>query len=141
MKKSLCFFLFLVILALAIPFSASAATEEPPIESIKAVLETMFEDVYYAKIDCNETGVIIRTSDEGIGTGVLAVEFGLADYEVWADLRTVTVDFANSIYFFLKECGIKDPNLLYVIVDDWTQDTIFLAIYNGKIVYDYLPNK
>lgn len=131
----------LCVVVLLVPSISSAEPNVNHIDTIKALLESLVEDYYYSKVECNESGFIIQIAHEGLSWGMLSVSAGLTDYEVWARCKESIIAFTNSTAELIKSCGIDEPNLLIVLLDDLTLETTYLAVYNGIVIYDYLPEQ
>ena len=130
-----------VALLLCVSSFASAESSQQMIDAMKKTIETLVDDYYYYKVECNVSGVIVKIAHEGLSFGVLSIGAGLSDSEVWEKARASSLEFANSLFAFIKVFHFTEPNCLFMLVDDLNMDTTYLSIYNGTIIYDYLPEK
>lgn len=132
--------LLLVLSCLFAPATLADSTTDLH-SSIRGLLSNAMKDHYYYKIEGNESGYVIRIADEGIAAAVLSTAIGLSPREDWQAYSNSIINWANSISNFIKECGVENPNLLFILVDDWQMEETLLAIYNGTVIFDYAPAK
>lgn len=130
----LCIVLFFVLCAVPL-----ASAETTTLDTFKALLETTLASHSYYDVELNESGVVIRVAQDGLANAALCITYGLQDYSDWESFRNVTVDYANSIYELIQVADLTATNCLYMLIDDISMDTTLLAIYNGQVIYDYLP--
>ena len=144
MKKTFSFLVVFVFLLFPIQTFAESS-EFDQFETIKKLIEMICEnsDNGDIQVTCNESGFIIRQSMKEV-TDLLWAAHIVNNSDIlstWKEGRENLLSFYNSIYEFIETCGIANPNLLYMFTDPTEPDagdTIFLAIYNGEVIYDML---
>lgn len=140
MKKCICFFLlFALVCSFATNASADNSTDFHG--TIRKLLERALVDNSYYKIEGNDSGYYICVSQNGIMDATAAVMVGVKSHDSWQQYINVAVDYANSIQNFLEVAGVKNPNLLFVVVDDYGLNIPLLIICNGNVIYDYVTVK
>lgn len=137
MKKLLIWVFVLLTFTTLFSASAFAENESANMETIKSIVARPLEEFYYHKIEGNETGFIIQIAEEGLSLGAVSVLYGFTDRSEWEDYVNVTLDYANSISDLLIALGIENPNVLFIVLDDLELKSTLLAIYNGKVIYDF----
>lgn len=137
MKKFLRFVSLLLIITTLFSSTALAQSNTDTFSTTKALLEKILEQNYYYKLEGNESGFVIHISEEGIANACVSLMYGLNDRESWNSYVNSTIDYANSISDFLITCGIENPNLLFIVLDDLKFNSTILAIYNGNVIYDF----
>ena len=139
MKRTLCIIALLV--SLLLPFHASAETTSEKIEACKMLLEMTLVPNDYATydIECDNSGFTIYDNVEGLFFGCVSYAAGLSDAEKWESYVASTVDYAESIRNLIHEITEENLSLLYVMVDTSWRNSPFLVIYNGTVIYDFMP--
>ena len=137
MKKLFCFVSVLLLLTGLFSPPAFATNETVDLSTIKSLLVSLLEQQYYYSLEGNESGFIVKISEEGIAKRAVSVLYGAIDRKEWKNKVSLVVDYANSISNFLSACGIENPNLLLIVLDDIEYKTTILAIYNGAVIYDF----
>lgn len=129
---------FSILLIITVPFSSVAFTEEYDtyLDEVRAMVESIVKKSDYYRVEGNESGFVIWVAEDGLVNATLAYILGVRDYSEWESRINVTVDFVNSIANFIAVCGIENPNLLFIIVDDLTYQVPLLIVCNGEVVYN-----
>jgi len=132
-----------ILIAITFVFSApvSAEQESDLHSNIHSLLELLFKDSYYYKIEGNESGYVIYVAYEGVAASVFLTEMGMLPRDYWQEYIDATVEWADSISEFLAVCGAENPNVLFILVDDFEMKETLLVIYNGQVIFDYVPAK
>lgn len=135
-----CISVLLVIVCMFAP-SVHAETTVDLHENIRGLLEMTLQDFPHYEIVGNDSGYIIRIASDGFGLSAMLTSIGLQTRANWKDNIDSVIEWANSISEFIKVCGVENPNLLVIVVDEFSYDETILAIYNGKVIFDFAPAK
>lgn len=140
-----------VLLILCMSFPLIATSEEIPESSIPnsvdqtKLVELLLEVALTAggveyEIDGNNTGFVVHIVDEDMSEALFMNGiFGTDESDaVVADMVQSTVDWLSGIYTDMLDLCIDDPNVLFLWVHSFDEpDFIYLAVCNGKLIYDW----
>ena len=133
---------FVAVLLLIFAICSSYAFAESESIDYHAIVDMLqyiceYSGYDYCKIEANESGFIIQVAQDGIYLYFLAMIYGMVDRSTWEEYVEINVNAANAISDTITACGIENPNLLFVLLDDRTHDASLLTICNGSVIYDY----
>jgi len=135
-KSTLKFFSVLLIFAISFTSVTFAEKYDTYLDDVKFLIESVLREEDYNMVYGNESGFVIYTATDGLLGGAIAVMNGTIDYSEWESYINATIDYANSIAHFIELVGIENPNLLFIVVDEYSHEMPLLAICNGKVVYN-----
>lgn len=139
MKKTLCVIILLV--SLLLPLCASAEITSEDLANCKVLLEIVLQsdDVSSYDVVCDNEGFIVYETIDGAFFSCVSYATGLSDTAQWDSYILSTVDYMESIRNLLHEATGENIGLLYVMTDPASRDVPFLVVYNGTVIYDFLP--
>lgn len=130
----------LMVILFSLAPASLAETEENKITIVKSLIETSLQDKDYYSLSCSKSGFIVKIAGDGVA--YTAASYMMAGYDEtkqeWVDYKNSVVEYAKSIQNFIEVAGIENPNLLFMVVDEYEFSSILLAIFNGEIIYDIL---
>jgi len=133
---------FISLLLVLVCFCATIASAEDSTDihsNIKKLLENTLTGYSSFTIEGNDSGYYIIVTYDGMIDATAAVMVGLKPREDWQRYVDSATNYAKSVQNFLTIAGVKNPNLLFVVMDDYGFNFPLLIISNGVVVYDFIP--
>ena len=109
------------------------------ISLIEMILADNFTDY---SVNYEENYYTINVSSTNLASEVLSAKLAGYDesYGPWVTLKESMTTRSNSIFDFIKTCGVEDPSLLINVINDQNKDNTLLSMLNGVIIYDALAD-
>lgn len=139
MKVFTRFTALLLVLFCSISAIAYADDSSDLHSTIRGLLEPILENFVSYQIAGNDSGYYICVTHDYAFDVAGLVMMGIESYDAWASFVDSTISFADSIEYFLRAACVENPNLVFVVIDDYGFNTPILIICNGEVVYDFVP--
>ena len=94
----------------------------------------------YFNIEGDETGFTMYVGIDGLAANITAAKAAGFDEteESWVEAKESMAYMYDSLYELIETCGIKDPSLMVIVVNDVNIENYLLVFYNGEVVYDVM---